>query len=82
MEVCCCGSVNTPRISELHFPHQSTAVAGAKPQGWKLNKNVSEEKYALQILSLEFHTHISTSLLDISSSVTHGSVFTKTTCPQ
>lgn len=32
-----------------------------------MDKNVSEEKYALQVLSLRFRAHISASLLDISS---------------
>lgn len=47
-------------------PTNLSTVAFAKPTEWKLNRNVSSERYSIGVLSPKLHTHIAC-LLDISS---------------
>lgn len=56
-----------PGFQEGTSPTDLSTVTLAKPQEWERNRNVSEEKHAIRVLSPKFHTHIPACLVDISS---------------
>lgn len=60
-----------PGSPDSTSPTNLSTLALAKPEEWKLNRNVSYESYSIGVLSPKLHTHVSACLGDISSQTTH-----------